>query len=203
MFRRCVTKAQIKQVKEITGDNTSKVKGYDLLSAAAKDHLRQAFDAGEIVDKEFKGLPESIVQGCEDCRVEHAKSSRAACQMEGCGEKIAKDELRLGVIMPPPPGTNWHSSWKWIHWYVQVYIASSNNMTLLNMTYRRCLKNADVQFLSAMLNGQVKNLDGLEELDENGKQSVQESFESQTMVHYASEPVSSFLVKGLRDVFNY
>jgi hypothetical protein len=103
-------------MKELTSDDPSKLKGYETLSAATKGHLQQAFEAGNAVDREFKGLPESIIQGCEDCRVEHAKSNRAACQMDRCGEKIAKGELRLGVILPPSPGKDWHSSWKWIHW---------------------------------------------------------------------------------------
>jgi hypothetical protein len=57
------------------------------------------------------------------------------------------------------------------------------------------LKDADVGFLTATLNGEVRNLDGMEDLDENGKQSVQESFESQKMIFYASEPVrDAFIV---------
>jgi hypothetical protein len=56
------------------------------------------------------------------------------------------------------------------------------------------LKDEDVGFLTAMLNGEVRNLDGMEDLNENGKQSVQESFESQMMIFYASEPVGDALL---------
>ena len=74
----------------------------------------KSFEAEDVVDREFTGAAESLVQGSRDYNVEHAKSARAACLAKDCNEKIAKDELRIGVIPPVPDG--WKSSRKFVHW---------------------------------------------------------------------------------------
>lgn len=55
-IRGCATPHQIQGLKGVTEDDATKAPGYDRLSPEAQEQVRLAFEAGKIVDKEFKGI---------------------------------------------------------------------------------------------------------------------------------------------------
>lgn len=127
-IRGCVIPKQIEKIKALAEDDPEKVPGYQDLSTEFQKQVRLAFEAGKVVDKEFKGTRTDLIKkgggnsGSDEIRyvmgfkVEVATRAAAMCRNAACkgtGIKIQKVELRLGIA------TMWdgeHETWAYKHW---------------------------------------------------------------------------------------
>ncbi|KAF2634413.1 hypothetical protein P280DRAFT_413864 [Massarina eburnea CBS 473.64] len=120
----CATKKQIEALKTLAGDDPAKVPGYDRISTEAQEQVHLAFDEGNVIDRDFKGIRENMAkfQGSSEIRnavtykVEVAERGRAGCRNVTCKTqniKIAKGELRLGIATMFDAE---HMTWMYKHW---------------------------------------------------------------------------------------
>jgi hypothetical protein len=103
-------------MKELAGGDASNLDGWETLKPGAREQVEKSFEIGDVFDREYTGGALTFVEDAEDCVVEHAKSGRAACRADECKDKIAKGDIRLGVISPPLEDAKYKSSWKYAHW---------------------------------------------------------------------------------------
>ena len=113
--RRCVTKYQIKDCKNLSGGDPANLADFRGLTEEAQDHVRRAFEAEEVTDTEFKGMNSAMSIEERDYKLDHASTSRAGCQAPNCKSmeiKIAKGEVRFAYS----EYYEGHSSWRYKHW---------------------------------------------------------------------------------------
>lgn len=100
--------------------------GYEHISVEAREQLRLAMEEGKIIDKEFVDVrPDLVVKGggpvgeirdAVSYKVDVSPSARARCRGKACaqqGTKIAKGELRLGILRM---FDGEHESYVYKHW---------------------------------------------------------------------------------------
>jgi hypothetical protein len=121
---RCVTPFQLNAMAEEW--SVTEIPGFKKLSDACKEQVRKSYSAGEVVDKEFIGLPtdpseKQLNATEEDLKAPEAIAYKvdvatrvAMCRNPSCLEskiKIATGELRLGIIYDDKKST-----WMYKHW---------------------------------------------------------------------------------------
>ncbi|OAL45666.1 glucocorticoid receptor-like (DNA-binding domain) [Pyrenochaeta sp. DS3sAY3a] len=122
----CATRQAIKGLKELYEDDHTKVPGYSNISPESQEQLREAFENGAPTDKAFKGISEDLAKVAPVYRSKEYDNAEgykadvavraAACRGPACGSqgiKIAKGELRLGILVPFDGD---HGSWMYKHW---------------------------------------------------------------------------------------
>jgi hypothetical protein len=123
--RRCATPHQIRGLKEVSGGDVAKVPGYERISEEGREQLELALEEGKITDKDFQDIRPDLVKSggslgeIRDAlgyKVELSLSGRAGCRAAACkeqGAKIAKGELRLGILRP---FDGEHATYAYKHW---------------------------------------------------------------------------------------
>jgi len=95
-------------MKELAGGDASNLDGWETLKPGAREQVEKSFEIGDVFDREYTGGALTLV--------EDAKSGRAACRADECKDKIAKGDIRLGVMSPSLEDAKYKSSWKYAHW---------------------------------------------------------------------------------------
>ena len=110
-----------------TDDDSSPPILHDVSSAESQEQVRLAFEQGDVVDREFKGvrtdLSRSFGMASDETinsigfKVEITTRASAFCRSIACkvlkNEKMAKGELRLGLLTVFQGD---HISWCYKHW---------------------------------------------------------------------------------------
>lgn len=115
--RGCITKAQLKTWKDIANGVPEDAPGFDQIDAECQDQVQRAFDAGDVVDRSFKGTRLGTLSESPACIVEESANGRAGCRSEMClgkGVKISKGQLRVGYSEM----FGEHATRRWKHWLV-------------------------------------------------------------------------------------
>ena len=125
LLRACATPHQIRGLKSISEGELAKVPGYDRISEESRQQLKLALEEGKVTDKEFKDIRPDLVKAggymgeirdALSYKVEVSPSARAGCRASACkeqGTKIAKGELRLGILRDFDGD---HNSFVYKHW---------------------------------------------------------------------------------------
>ena len=99
--------------------------GFNVLSPECQAEVRASFEAGRVLNPDFKGTADIFGQS-DAFVVEYAKSNRAKCNAEGCEEKIPKGGLRMGCFISRDTAKSnsvAFTSWKYFHWCVTLLLS--------------------------------------------------------------------------------
>lgn len=110
----CITSPQLAIFKGIAEGKLELALGYICLGMASWEQVRLAFEAGEVMEKGFKGIRKDGGAKGDEFKIELASTGHAGYQHKSCktsGIKTDKGQPRVGKL----GGYDGHPTWRYTH----------------------------------------------------------------------------------------